>query len=61
MITLHKLTEDQLSRSIEKEKMDMEKHRIDLMERRLNLIDPDIESDALREAREILGGIESAF
>ena len=41
--------------------MDMEKHRIDLMERRLNLIDPDIESDALREAREILGGIESAF
>jgi len=61
LITLHKLTEDQLSRSIEKEKMDMEKHRIDLMERRLNLIDPDIESDALREAREILGGIESAF
>lgn len=58
---LHKLTEDQLTRSVERERLDMEKKRLELMERRLSLMDPDSESEAMKEAREILGEIDSAF
>ena len=61
LIALHRLTEDKLNREIEKERLAQEERRIDLMERRLALIDPDADSDVLKEAREILGGIESAF
>lgn len=58
---LHKLTEDQLTRSVERERLDMEKKRLELMERRLSLMDPDSESDSMKEARAILGEIDSAF
>lgn len=61
IVSLHRLMEDKTSREIEKRKLDMEQKRLDLMERRLALIDPDADSDVLKEAREILGGIESAF
>lgn len=61
ILALHKLTEDKVTREVEQAKLDMEKRRLDLMERRLNLIDPNAETDAMREARELLEGIESAF
>lgn len=37
------------------------KKRVELLERRIALLDPDTDSDALKEAREILGEIDSAF
>ena len=61
LLALHRLTEDKISREIEKERLAQEARRIDLMERRLDLIDPDADTDILKEAREILGGIKSAF
>lgn len=61
IICLHRLTEDQVNREIEKERLKLEKKRVNLLERRLALVDPSSESDTLKEAREILKGIPSAF
>lgn len=61
LINLHRLTEDQAARKIEKERLELEKKRVQLLERRLALVDPASESDALKEAREIIKEIPSAF
>lgn len=61
IISLHKLEEDQFTRGREERRLELEERRVALLEKRLALSDPDIESDALKEAKRILGGIDSAF
>ena len=61
ILTLHKLTEDKIIREREERRLQLEERRVQLLERRLALSDPDIETDAMREAKRLLEGIESAF
>ena len=61
ILTLHKLTEDKIIREREQRRLELEERRVALLERRLALSDPDIETDAMKEAKRLLEGIESAF
>lgn len=61
ILALHRLTEDKLTREIEQKRLELEKKRVSILERRLSLLDPDNETDTLKEAKEILKGIPSAF
>lgn len=61
ILTLHKLTEDKIIRDREERRLQLEERRVQLLERRLALADPDIETDAMKEAKRLLEGIESAF
>lgn len=61
ILALHKLTEDKIIREREQRRLNLEERRVALLEKRLALSDPDIESDALKEAKRLLEGIDSAF
>lgn len=61
IMSLHKLTEDIITRTNEDKRLEMERRRVETLERRLALVDPAVESDTLKEARKILEEIPSAF
>lgn len=61
ILALHKFQQDALSNDFEQQRLDMQQERVDLARRRLALIDPQEESDSLKEAKRLLEGIPSAF
>lgn len=61
ILALHKLQQDALSNQLEQQRLDLQKERVNLDRRRLALIDPQEESDTLKEAKRLLEGIPSAF
>lgn len=61
ILALHKLRQDALSNDFEQRRLSIQQQRVDLDRRRLSMIDPDAESDSLKEAKRLLEGIPSAF
>lgn len=61
ILALHKLQQDALSNDFEQRRLSIQQQRVDLDRRRLSMVDPDAESDTLKEAKRLLEGIPSAF
>ncbi len=49
LLALHKLEEDQKTRSVEQEKLGMEKQRLEMMKHRLSLMDPNMRTKIVKD------------
>ncbi len=49
ILALHKLEEDQKTRSVEQEKLGMEKQRLEMMKHRLSLMDPNMRTEIMKD------------
>lgn len=61
ILALHKLQQDAKAIDMDERRLEIQQARLEIERRKLAIIDPAQESDALKEARRLLEGIESAF
>lgn len=61
IMALHRLTQDMFANSLDLQRLELERQRVEIASRRLALLDPDDEPDALKRAKELLGGVDSAI
>ena len=61
IMDLHRLAQDMFANSLDLQRLELERQRVEIASRRLALLDPDDEPDALKRAKELLGGVDSAI